>query len=529
MALDFGEITITGINPVGSAPVSGQLDYGEITVTGIDATGTTITPVLTLTFLKPEFCRFEQNFKTLKVRVKINDMYDPGKDNIFTAKIISALGMEYPIDTWTETININTTKLIKEYDLNLVTFAVSDDCDLPLNLGKHTLQISLNNTVVSEQFDVVPITVQSIKNQYMLGVNMEANAELVIQQDLRLITGVNVVHISKETPVGSKELVWNAADQTLQWDNGEPIPISDDYIEYHLMNYMGSSPGITDGDYLKVEIEDIDELPQSSETEIVIVDIKRYDIKDFQYWVNNAYRVVTETMIMTDIEPTLYSSNKELGYKYLDPVMNLPKPFTESSNHSFEFPINMLQCIVELWAHYRGAGAGGTRINIDLNRVEFSTDSQVVVRGFPYDVAFSGNTATIGLAGLWDRTIHAKSHHGARNKTKNFWQGTVVAGIVDKELQALALDVCSKIAAVDLYVQSGLGRGAGIASRSFSVGGISSSYNTVESAENALLSSSILEIQRRLGVGRATKDEQKTGMVQQLKSKVLGGALGFKY
>lgn len=519
--LDYGSITVSGFDITALLPIQAGVDYGSITLSSMDATGLIVSPELSLKFLKAEFCRFEENFKTLKIRVKLAHQFQAGKENIFTAKIITQYGMEYEIDDWTETILSTTTKLVKEFDLNQITFL---DGRLPLNIGQHTLQIQINNTVVSETFKVVPVTVQSLKAQYLLGIELESRTELVFQQDLRKITGVVVTAISKETTVGPKELVWDATAKTLSWDNGEPVTISDDYTEYILQNYM-STPGIVDGDYITVEIEDIDELPETDQTEVALVDVKRYSLEDYQYWINNGYRVVTETVIMTDAEPTLFSSDKSTGYKYLDPVLNMPKNYSESSNLSFEFPINMLQEIIELWAHHHGS----EKVNIDLGRVEHSTDGQVVVRGFPYNRGLSGNTATLGLAGLWDRTIYSATHHGSRNKVKNFWQGTVIAGIKESAIRDLVLDVATKIAACDLLIQAGLGKGAGISSRSMSVGGISTSYNTTESAENSLYSGIILDIQKRLGTGRATKDEQKNGLIASLKRKVEGGSMVFKY
>lgn len=512
-----------------------ELDHGSMHIDAYDIVG--VQAEMGIKFLKAEFCRFEENFKTLKARVKITNLYDRDKDNIFTAKIVTSITdpdntdskLEYPLTTWTETITESTTKLIKEYDLNLVTFL---DGRLPLNIGKHSLEVSLNGSVETAEFSLVPMTVQRLKNQYMLGVDMKTNTELVFQQELRLITGVEILEISADTPVGPKELVWNAANKTLQWDNGTPVEITDEYFEYHLQNVMGVV-GLTDGDWLKLRVEDIDELPLENQTEVALVDVKTYDTSDYQYWINNGLNVVTETMIMTAIEPTLYSSDKDLKYKYLDPVMDIPKSRSESSNHSFDLTVNMLQDIIELWANYFGTGSN--KINIGKNIISFTQDSRIVVRLYPYGygnsrVGIGRSTTTIGMSGLWDRTIYAKTGPGARNKTQNYWNATVLAGIpeTDRELRQLALDVAAKVAAVDLFVQSGLGRGAGIASRSFSVSGISSSYNTVESAENALLSSSILQLQRDLGTGRATKDEQRVGLVNRLRSRILGDALGFK-
>jgi len=552
MSLSYGTVSLTGRDVLAQNSIVATLDHG---IAHIDAYDVRVIPEhvldhveahfdaydvkgvvaeLAITLLKPEFCRFEENFKTLKARIKLKNQFDPNRENLFTAKIITGITdpsnpeskLEFPLTTWTQKIGDNTTKLIKEYDLNLVTFELENcDIDLPLNIGKHTLEVRINDQVETAEFDVVPVTVQSVKNQYMLGVDMVGNSELVLQQDLRKITGVEVLHISKETAVGSKEFTWNAKDQTLQWDFGAPVVISDDHMEYEIFDHM-MEPSLAGGDYIKVNIEDIDNLPSINKTEVVLVDVKKYKNEEYQYWINTGLRVLTELMIMTDIEPTLYSSDKSLGYKYLDPVTNQPKSQSESSNITFEFATNMLQCVQRLWVHQRGIS------DVDLNvnkHVELSTDGAVTVIGHPYGRG-SGNTA-IWSAGIWDRTLYAKNGHRDYNKVKNFWNATVVAGIPDSasELRLLSLDIISKLAAVDLYVQSGLGRGSGIASRSFSVGGISSSFNSVESAENALMSSSILEIQRKLGVGRATKDEQKTGLVQSLKTKILGGALSFKF
>lgn len=529
--LDHGIIHLDGYDV--NSPVLAELDHVTTHLDAYDASG--VAASLEIKFLKAEFCRFEENFKTLKVRIKIQDMYHPDKDNIFTAKVVTDITdptdkeskLEYSIDAWTETVTADTTKLVKEYDLNLVTFL---DGKLPLNIGKHTLEISLNGSVASGEFVVVTMTVQTMKNKYLLGIELQSRVELVFQQELRLITGVEVTQISNDTPVGAKELVWNVTDQTLQWDNGEPVQITDEYIEYKLLNYM-STPGITDGDYLSITVENIDNLPTENQTEVVIVDVKNYDIEDYQYWIKNGFDTLVQTIIMTDIEPTLYSSDKDLDYKYLDPVMDIPKSRSESSNYSFDFPVNMLQDIIELWAEYFGTQS---RINIDTNKVvTHTTDGRVTIRGWPYGFAGPGrmgsSAATIGLSGKWDRTIYAKTNPGSRNKTSNFWNSTLIAGIVDPNLRSLALDVSARISSIMILLQAGLGKGAGIASRSFSVGGISSSYSSTESAENSLYSGVLTDLQRGLGIGKSSAAEQKVGLINQLKNKVLGDSLGFKF
>jgi hypothetical protein len=498
---------------------------------------------LTIKFLKSEFCRFEENFKTLKVRIKVTDIWNVSEDNIFTAKIVTGITdpnnpeskLEYELTDWTETILETTTKLIKEYDLNLVTFDLGSQCeiDLPLNIGKHTLSVNINGTTTTETFDVVPITVQSMKNQYLLGIEFQSATELVFQQDLRLIKGIELLEISNETPVGQKQLVWNFDNKTLQWDDGEPVVISDEHLEYHLLNYMGSGLSIVDGDYIKIKIEDIDALPTENTSELVIVDVKQYTNEDFQYWINVGYQTVSQTIIMTELEPTLYSSSKELGYRYLDPVQDLPKKLSESSNFTFEFAVNKLQCIVDLWVQFFAAT---NRIGINNRVLEFSEDGQISVRGFPYGSSgftssSGGSSVTLGLAGQYDRTIYSNVDARSRNKTKNFFNATVVSGVpdTDKGLRDLIIEVSSSIAAISLLMAAAVSKGAGIASRSFSVGGISSSFQTTESPENHLYSGPVKGLQEKLGVGKATKEERQFGLVNQLKHKIEAGSMVFKY
>jgi hypothetical protein len=497
---------------------------------------------ITIKFLKSEFCRFEPGFKDLKVRIKITDVWDIGEDNIFTAKITDIHGMEYPITDWTETIVESTTKLTKEYDLNLVGFTENDIQEnsgktgsydnerfcIPLNIGKNTLTVQINDTIASAEFDLVPITVASIKNQYLLGVDLQSRTQLTIQQELREITGVEFTEISNDTTVGAKDLVWDATAKTLQWDNGKPIKIVDAEIEYLLPSYLMIA-GLGGGDYVRIIVEDVDDLPSLNVTEELIVDVKQFGNSDFQYWINNGYQVALQTIAMVDLEPTLYTSDKLLvennNYKYLDPIQLVTKRQTRTQNFSFETPINMLQKVIELWGHY----SGENRVVIDNERIEIGTDGNIVIRGFPLGFGSRGGFSAIGFAGLIDRTINAETYPGSRNPTNNFWQMTGTFGVIDKGIRDLFISVAGKIASIDLLLIAGVSKGQGIASQSFSVDGVSSAYTTTESAENSLYSGVLTDLQRGLGVGKATKEERETGLVNKLRKKIEGGSLVFKF
>ena len=539
--LDHGSIHHDGYDVTVGAVVEANLDHGNLHYDAFDVVG--VNAELAIKFLKFEFCRFEENFKTLKVRIKITNQWDRDKENIFTAKIINKHGMEYPLTTWTEKIGENTTKLVKEYDLNNVFYTEQDIHDnmndnvtgaddtrpcIPLNIGKNTLSININDTTTTAEFDLVPITVSSIKNQYLLGVDLQARTQLTVQQELRKITGVEITEISKDMTVGAKDFVWDVDNQTLQWDNGVPVTITDEFTEYKIFDYTMIS-GLGGGDYISIFVEDPADLPIVDVTETVLVDVKQFELSDFSFWIDNAYNHIAELITVTDVEPMLYSSDQDMvdskNYKYLPPVQLVTKRYTRTQNFSFEFSVNMLQKVIELWGHY----SGDDRVAIDTDRIELMEDGSIVVLGFPLGYGTGSGRSAIGFAGTIDRTLNAENYPGARNPTDNFWQGIVVSGVKEKSLQRLFLDTCGQIASLNLMIQSGLGRSGGIASQSFSVDGISSAMSTVESAENALLSSSILEISRIIGVGKATIEEKKHGTLAMLKNKISGGSMIFKY
>lgn len=499
-------------------------------------------PEITIKPLKTEFCRFEEGYQNLRVRIKIDGVYDLGNDNLLTAFITNKHGMEFALTEWEETISDTTEKLIKEYDLNDVYFTEQDINDnignqgtydnvsavLPLNIGKNLLTVNINDTTTSIEFDLVPITTATFRGQYLLGVDMEAANQLAIQQELRKITGVEITEISKDTTVGAKNIVWNHEAQTLQWDNGIPVSISDDYIEYKLYDYT-MIPGTNYGDYISITVEDPEDLPAESVSETVLVDVKRYSAEDYQYWVNQGYQTTAQTIANVPVEPTLYSSDKDLvtgkNYIYLEPSQLTPKRFTRTLNTSFEFPVNKLQRIIEIW----GLHGGSHRVNIDKSHVKSTSDGRVTVEGYPIGARGGNAYATIGAAGLYDRTINAENYPGSRNPVAGFWNGTVIAGVIDEGIRDLYLQVSAQISAINALLQAGLGQGEGIASRSFSVDGVSSSYQTTESAENSLFSGVITDLQKGLGVGKASKEEKNTGLVNQLRKKIEGGSLAFKY
>lgn len=473
-------------------------------------------------FLREDHCLYEDEFKYLKVVIKLPKVDLSKKDHastqLLSAKIFAQNGLSYALP-WNEMIGAGQTKIIKEVDLTTVSFL---DGKIGLGCGTHQLVIEYGGEQEIKEFKVMPISVSRLKKNYLLGVSLESVAEIGIQQELRKITGVEIMTVSNDTKPGMKTLVWDASNKTLSWDNGDPQEITENQVSYNLPDMM-NTPGLVHGDYLTVSIEDPESLPAEDVTETVIVDTIKYSLADFQHWIEVGFNTLCETIIMTSIEPTLYSTNRDTKYKYFTPASFLPKRQSRSSHIHFEFAVNQLREIVELKTHH----AKNEERSVELNRVEIDEDGRVIIKGFPFARQGLSSFSILGGQGLWDKTINADIDPNGRNPIKNFFHGTVIAGIQDDELRRIAIDIIAKIASIDLLIQAGLGKGAGIASRSTSVGGISTSYNTVESAENAMFSSTINTFAASLGIGKATKEEQRVGLINRIKRKV-EGTMAFK-
>ena len=467
-----------------------------------------------LKLLKKEYCLEENGQYTLKARVT-----PEGETGFLTGTITNKNGFVASL-SWNITITDNT-KQKPTYDLSALAFVVGNSKTIGLTIGKHTLTVDINGTSESLDFWIVPITVKRIKDQYLLGIELEAQAKLVFQQDLRTITGVELLEISSDTMVGVKELVYDFTNKTLQWDNGIAVVISDDFDEYRLTDYL-CEPGIMDGNYITIRVEDIDDLPQTDITESVIVDIFRWSQDDFMKCISDAHDYICNSEIWTQLYPDYYSHDRADNAIYLDPSDMLPSSLSTSRFERFELAVNLLIELVELKIH---PYANFTSV-IDLEWTEIKDDGRIEVRGYSISAAGQGHSSF--YSGQWDKTIYADFRRGQRNRVKNYWQAKAIAGINDKQLRTTCIDVIAKIALLNMYVWAASGKDQGIASRSFSASGISSSYTTTSSAEYGVYSANIAEISKYLGLGNVTADQKKNGILGKLKTQIEGGSFSFK-
>lgn len=467
-----------------------------------------------LKLLKKEYCLEEDGQFTLKVRIT-----PEGETGTLTGTVTNKNEITTDLP-WAFTITDNT-KQKPTTDLSKLTFVVGNSKTIGLTIGKHTLTVDINGTKQSVDFSIVPITVKRIKDQYLLGIELEAQSKLVFQQKLRSISGVELLEVSSDTTVGEKELVYNFANKTLQWDNGRPLVITDEDDEYRLTDYLIET-GIMDGNYITIRVEDIDDLPQSDQTELVIVDIFRWSQDDFMKCISDAHDYVCNSEIWTQLYPDYYSHDRKDNAIHLEVSDMQPSSLSVSRFERFELAVNLLIELVELKIH---PYANFTSI-IDLEWTEWKPDGRVEVRGYSISAAGQGHSSL--YSGQWDKTFRADFRRGQRNKVRNYWQAKAIAGINDSQLRTTCIDVIAKIALLNMYIWAASGKDQGIASRSFSASGVSSSYTTTSSAEYGVYSANIAEVSKYLGVGNVTADQKKNGLLGKLKTQIEGGAFSFK-
>lgn len=463
--------------------------------------------------LKTEYDLEETNGYTIKTRIT-----PEGETGTLTGKITNKNGFVFDLD-WSIAISDDTVQK-PTYDLSLVSFTIGTG-SIGLTIGKHTLTVTIDATSVSVEFWVVPITMKRFKKQYLLGVELESQAKLTFQQDLRLITGVDLVEISTDSTVGVKELVYNNTNKSLKWDNGVEIIISEDYDEYILTDYL-CEPGTMDGNYITVLVEDIDNLPSADITESVIVDIFRWGIEDFRRSIMDAHDYVCNSEIWTQLYPDYYSYDRADNAIYLGPADLLPSSLSESRFQRFELSISQLIEIVELKMH----PFGDIFYTLNLDWIEIKEDGRVELRGYSFQSG--GHGTSTYYAGNWDKTIYADFRVNQKNTVKNYWNAKVIAGITNEQLRRTCLDVIAKVALLNMYIWAASGRDQGIASRSFSASGVSSSYATTSSAEYGVYSANIAEVSKQLGVGNVTADQKRNGLLGKLKTQIEGGSNFFK-
>ncbi len=475
--------------------------------------------VKALKILKSEQCLTEDDYINLKLRATFPvDNGNYFQQQSFSARIISKNGFIYELSDWDEQIDLSVVKIIKEIDLSTVSFL---DGKIPLTIGEHILEVSYGDETIQNTFKMVPITTKRIRSQYLLGIEPEAQAKLTFQQDLRLITGVELLEISADSTVGVKDLVFNFDNQTLQWDNGIPIAISDDYDEYRLTDYL-CEPGTLDGNYITIRVEDIDDLPSTTLTETVIVDIFRWSTEDYKRCISDAHDYVCNSEIWTQLYPDYYSWDKSENAIYMEAADMLPSSQSVSKFQRFELAVNNLIELTEVSTH----PYGDINIPINMQWVETKSDGRVEVRGFSLQAGGQGMASY--YAGKMDKTIYADFRKNQQNKVKNYWRCKGIAGIDDNKLRITCIDVIAKLALINIYIWAASGKDQGIASRSFSASGVSSSYATTSSAMYGVYSANINALEKTLGVGDVTADQKKNGLLGKLKTQIEGGSFSFK-
>lgn len=459
-------------------------------------------------FLKNEFCIFEpeRNFHILNWKQKLNDE-EKGDISI---KVVNPYGDE-------QVLSVSDGSQSKfEVDLRELKF---HEGDLGCIAGEYQLVITTkaNNIDHAYPFKVVLVTTERLKRQWCHGMTMYAYEQLWFKQPLKKITGVDLMEISSGTKPSTYTLSYDVENKTLSWNYGDPVDVSDtwDEDEFILYDAMLSQGDSSDGDYIKVRV-DSDELPTSSFSEPVIVDLKEFDQKSIQGFLKEAAAFVTQ-YIGALPQPDIYSTDKESKFRYVEPSdFNEPER-PNSYNQTFLIGLAQVQKLRKI----HGKSLHGT-YDVNLDHVDVTESGHATVKR-SYSMLFgSGNPLFMG--GFHDRTIHSDHNSGGKNKMKHFWQFEVISGVEDPEIRQLMLDAIAAVATIKIMNIAGAAYKAGYSSESISRDGMTQSVSYTSSAMYGIYSAPIEEAKKYLGM---TENKQQTeyGLLVRLKKEVLGSQI----
>ncbi len=328
--------------------------------------------------------------------------------------------------------------------------------------------------VESDEFHVRLLTGARLAEDYLHGLaNLPAD-ELAVKLQPRLVTGVEVLEVSPETPPGFYPLSFHldsSGQRSLQWAGGQTIAIGERFRRYVL-------PDNRDG-WIEVEITDVRALPAQSLQEALLIERKRFDRSTLGRLVDRATDWLEQTLLQVFLEPTLVATDPgaETYDVQANPLTLYARP--EGKWPGIKFPYAHVQEV--LWL----AGHIGTHRVVDIPTSWLKLERQ---NGFTTLVP-SGDPL------LWTRLPFLSGILGGTNEIPGFWHFALRAGL--RSPPEDLLDAIGKKAAMDALTRIGQAFKPGIGSESFSKE-ISVSTSYVRSAQANVLSATRAEYQAEL-------------------------------
>ena len=339
----------------------------------------------------------------------------------------------------------------------------------------------------SENFEINIVTADKLKKTTIFGIDLQSSDLRTPKFQPRKISGLVINEVSRNHKLSWFPLNYMVdanGNRSLSWDNGEVIPITQEYKEYYL---PASGPS---AEFIGVKL-DWYQMPAATTVESLYIDELKINDREIRrairdtcdYLENTLLQVYLEpTMLVTDIDPSQLSfsgTSSELviesDYDFVkSPVTFYPRTPGHWINISFPFP--QVLRVDQLF----GAVANVRVVHINTEWIEFASNS-----GFTELVPFNSELAFDFVGLLWVEALRGAV------PIPNFWHYNMLAGLRDTPGEIL--DLISKHAAISILTVAGQAFRGGFSSQSISRDGISESVAYTSSAIYGIYSATIEE------------------------------------
>lgn len=246
------------------------------------------------------------------MKVKTNQReyskYDPALRNLVVTVIDPVVGEDITValvradgfgDVATATIrtDVNIDSMTCSFDLA----APSSDGINYIVQGQYSVEARTSDwTVHSQPFPISIIPVAHFKQRYLFGLPLHTEFVLMPVQQPRVLGGqITYVHpgMMKEPGV----LAYDATAQTISWNGGPAVPVEDGETMLLFTPEADS--------YLEYE-PDLDALPGSDATELIVIDGWRLRDNDLRRYLSDAYAQVQQ-QIQVRLEATIVTTDPD--------------------------------------------------------------------------------------------------------------------------------------------------------------------------------------------------------------------------
>ena len=339
----------------------------------------------------------------------------------------------------------------------------------------------------SENFEINIVTADKLKKTTIFGIDLQSSDLRTPKFQPRKISGLVINEVSRNHKLSWFPLNYMVdanGNRSLSWDNGEVIPITQEYKEYYL---PASGPS---AEFIGVKL-DWYQMPAATTVESLYIDELKINDREIRrairdtcdYLENTLLQVYLEpTMLVTDIDPSQLSfsgTSSELviesDYDFVkSPVTFYPRTPGHWINISFPFP--QVLRVDQLF----GAVANVRVVHINTEWIEFASNS-----GFTELVPFNSELAFDFVGLLWVEALRGAV------PIPNFWHYNMLVGL--RNTPGEILDLISKHAAISILTVAGQAFRGGFSSQSISRDGISESVAYTSSAIYGIYSATIEE------------------------------------